>query len=1235
MVFFTDGYPSNYHDATGPDVFIEGNYNFPQVGTQRANHKTVADATVQLASDLKNGANGARIYTVGIFEGADPGASYKTTKSGSSTVTWSTGKAAANGLLHFISNDYASNEATSWSALTESPNNVAGYKNNGYYFAASNASGLNAAFSNIGQQIGVATVEMNHQTIVQDVISPYFKLLGEVADIVAYAPKCTSVANGIYGFDLPNDNGTLALDANGVVSGGGENRLPASCVTYNATDKTIQISGFNFSEHFVGLEGSTPCGRKMVVKVSVESETGVWGQNLPTNTPLSVVYPNGDIETPYPFNIPTTNIIADVWTEVVTEAPINFDPMNIDSPEDLAWFISHVNGRAGYGVNGNAEPHPNASGRLTAYIDMSRHNWVPIGSHNEPYSGTFDGNGHVVTGLTNTASTFYRLVTNPDPENLKSRVEVYPGMFGAVTGTVHDVFVLSADFEAQKHADQHIHYGILADTLLGNGKIYNCEVAGSLRTDNEEPSNSTLILGGLVGLNQGEIHSSMSMADLEGYTIGGAVGEMNGNSVLHNSFTNVRFKQIAATGSSGGLVAINGGTVTNCYVRFEKASVGLTGYNFGQIVGNNNNTIERCYWIDESLTGGQIPAIAVVGGPNVVEGGTYNAPTAPYLYNYDAASDNVVGGNSLLDLLNRYKGNGSAWKRTSAGGYSDGAGDINDDYPVLCFDYPCLGSSDGIVLDFSRSLDEMLDRHNTGKLNEYTNLGDNYKKMQHESVFGGTVNLFDNHSTNRSTADNVVVYIDEDISLLQGDASAIDAYTCQTLKKFAGDERWHNISSSLSNSVIGFSYTNNGMVPHNFSPDPCGLLFSSIDDQALFPSDAHVSAIDFYAFYEPKYHWINFKRNSLSHWHMDNYDWKIEEYNNEETLTPGKGYLLAIDKDCYFQNRGMLNNKLVEMEVTADAPEWTGLKGYNLLGNPYQSYLDFDAFVEENTGLWSGEAYAQTYAVYDPGNGQYIQYAPGSSKEANVAGRYLNMHQGFFVRVSGKGTAKFTNAMRSNEGTPCFRGEGNHYPLVNFTVVDSEGNKDVAVLEVGRPENGGAEKLRVGSAKGRISLRHEGGDFAILFREMTEGSQPVYFDAEETGVYTLGWNVANADFRELTLVDNITGVRCDMLNRDSYTFEGRVSDYRSRFKVIIGEFAGQEGDDTVISDGSLAFYDGGEWVVNGEGTLVVVDMLGRTLYTAQLGGAQSRVGLNGLVPGVYVLRVSNGGGTVSQKIMVK
>ena len=1340
VVFFTDGYPGKTYYDTG-QLFMEGYY----YGTTYDN-QSVADDAVTQADVLKDA--GATVFSVGIYTGANPDAAFRTTRQTYGNLQyWSTGIAAANGLMHFISSDYAAGEATSWSGLTTSNQNTAYKFENSKFLSANNSSQLSNVFTQIAEQTGGAAISMGVETVVQDQISSDFHLdlpegtTNPATAIIAYAPKCTGKTGSTLLFEDINDNDTLTL-TNGVVTGGGENRLPDGLITVLPDNKTLQLTNLNFDEMWCGVNNDhgtiTPHGRKLVMMIPLEVNGDTWGDGIETNTAMSIILPDGDELHPMEFNLPIADVEGEVWTEVVINQPPTFnpnlDPIPLTTPEDLAWFISWVNGRAGYLDNPNVQPHRNANAKLMADVDMSAHNWVPIGMNSlngdtNPYTGTFDGNGHVITGLKNNAGKKFME---------GNTTWVFPGMFAKVGngGVVKNVFVLDSDFRGKQREHYFIHHGIIADTLLAGGTIMNCEAAGRLTCNNADPSTAKeLIFGGLVGLNQGTVHSCMAMAELTGYTLGGMIGE-NGkndkNGTFANGFTNGIYHYLGESSGTyakpvGGIAGINnsGSSISNCYVRFSRdMNTGLdnaeTAGKFGRIVGDGSFTASSCYSpmyaiMNNDGTMGAEPGNVPMAGHGI----QYSTTCAPSLMREAHSNDNMVsnaqdwptwtsittsagivpllqGGTPLVDKLNAGKGDGASWKRTTAGGYatSPNGGNINGDYPILQInDFTCAASADGIRVDYTATLDESLDRHNTGNMNVGTNMPSTeswykcqkthtYPVSASQAIYGGAINLYANGSANKSTSTDAgtMVYIDENVSLLQGDNSNIDAYTCQTLKSFSegwpgghaeGDgERWHNISSSLQDSKFGWTYGNNNVIEHNWEPNPCDwFLETANDDEAIFPSDARSFAVaDFYCFYEPQYHWINFRRNSVSHWHMDLIDNSISaaeptnhayidyvnelgEHANETSFIPGKGYLMAISTEYFedhylaaegnkheqfIQNRGTLNNGPVNIPVTYTAAnEWTDLAGYNLLGNPYQSYLDFDAFVRGNETLLANSNFANTYAVYDPEQDNYVQYMKSSSKGSRAADQYINMHQGFFIQLNGSGTATFNNTMRTNDGQPNFRGEQPAFPLINFIVTDSEGNTDLAIIEVNRDENDGARKLRVGNSTGRIFFRYDDEKLAIFFRDNAEGSQSLHFAAEENGNFTLSWDRANDNFSSLTLIDNITGVKTDMLTHDSYTFEGNTNDYTSRFKIVFGTINGEDEDEDMIGSENFAFFNDGNLIVNGEGHLDVVDVLGRVLYSTELNDSQNTVSLPYNAKGVCVLRITNGDNVKVQKIVVK
>ncbi len=963
---------------------------------------------------------------------------------------------------------------------------------------------------------------------------------------------------------------------------------------------------------------------------------------------VTVHYPDNSF-----YNPQHIYLSGGTWVDHVTAQPstgfaVSGDDVTISSNEGLAYLIRYVNGN-----NADNIAHTGVNVTLAADVDMGDYAWVPMASagasaysNDAVFNGTFNGNGYTIS--------------NVICQYLGTQTGTNLGLFGTVgnNANLENVQLKDAKINTTNLNDgSTIYLGAIAGQTTGT--IRYCIADAELST-----LNSGTIMGGLVGQqNGGAIHSSAAIPEMTGYTMGGLVGQLLGGN-LYNSFANPKFTYTATTSDYfvGGLVAENHGTIANCYVRLERTQ-NLGNAKFGMLAGSNtyinNNTsangdISYCYGPDG--TSGQFNHSYTYLYNNVTTGlsdcDLYKKVDAPYLYN--RPNNNLVGstGKTLTEKLNTWVGTNTEyapWKRTTAGGYATSAhgGNINDDYPIHKMRNSCCAASpNGLFIHYKASLNRMI--------SDYNELG------------AGTIWLYANPKTaangdeyiNVDNSDNVKLYIDENINLLQDDDNILKAFTCQTLGDYTDPsrgERWHYCSSSLEESYIGFNYGTTGEVQFNWNPNPCNVSFSDNNDAAVFPGDltsGDITSVDLYAFYEPEYHWINLKRNSNSHWHLNAETVKIE-YNgngtggngNETYLVPGKGYLMSIDKEQLLQNWGTLNNGTVTLhDVTyTELNAWAGLLGYNVLGNPYQSYLDFNAFIsdENNAALFASKGAKEiTYATYDPQFNAYVQYKAGSSVGSRSADGLIHSHQGFLIKRGGgnaSADAVFTNDMRNTTGTSPFRSEQPAFPLINLMLTDESGNGDIAVLELERESNEGVEKLRVGDCDAHISLALQQDEFAILFRDKVENYQPLHLTADKAGVYMLTWETANAVFESLTLVDNITGIQTDMLASDSYTFEANPNQYATRFKIVIGDYKDIEeyGEDTSSTGtGTFAFMMGDELIVNGEGRLEMVDMTGRVVLNRDASHAFT-ISTTGMASGVYMLRLTDGTETKVQKMVIE
>ena len=907
----------------------------------------------------------------------------------------------------------------------------------------------------------------------------------------------------------------------------------------------------------------------------------------------------------------------ETWVTAVTSQPEGFNKDQIDTPEELAWAISIVNGENG------CTPAPTTGFTLTGDIDMSANIWVPIGNETALYNGTFEGNGHMVTGVKGSIS----------------RTDM--GMFGRTNENAKiQNMVVSTSFNTNSD-----NVGTVVGNMVG-GTLSNVEGAGENTSKNNLGTN-----GGLVGINGGTIHSSFAVTTLKGgQSVGGLVGVNNGD--LINAYSAA---EMSDGNAMAGLVSTNNGLVENCY-NATNAEVAFA--------SKNNGTIKYCYTAE--VEEGDPTYVKLAADNATLEGhGTYGAvmDRGAYGYMYDdnkvnATNDYVVSAVSYTgSQIDKWPGMLSSlnqWVKAKNAGYTPWfrpiTQDLNGDLPVLAFPKDnCLGNqptADGKMLRYSAY--DLTD--GTGFNNGLDNLLTAYKDQT------ATIFLYGNATeVEQVPTANVNVTVNEDAVLLQkqiegetnnptfinttvgvtfdnshGKAGNTDFYGGKLLYD------WHLMATPLSNAPMGISWSEgsvNWWDTENWD-DHIGQVTGVANSYLPDGMDA-VSHWDFYTYYEPQYHWINFKRNSDSHFHFDENHWQIN-YTNEENLIPGRGYLAAIDTASYLNNTGTLNNGDVKIQLTADAPNddapdgfFTYDRGSNLIGNPYQAYLDLKV-VSDNTGY-------KTFYIYDAAQNAYVPFVAGSSKNP-VTAKTIHPHQGFFVvtdTLTNPEDFTFTYDMATTEkdGNSYFRGNSIDYPVVNVFVDDAKGHRDLTIIELNRPELGGALKTNaLRSANFKIGAHLDGKNYGLVFAP--EGTQrvPVHFRTYEEGTYTLTWSTHNGDFTSLILVDNLTGTRCDMLQNDHYTFNGSVDDYAARFYITFNVTDVNElnGNEEVF-----AWFDGNDWIVTGKGQLQVVDVTGRVLQSVNVNGDQTRLHLDGYAAGVYVMRLTDGIKSVSQKIVVK
>ena len=214
---------------------------------------------------------------------------------------------------------------------------------------------------------------------------------------------------------------------------------------------------------------------------------------------------------------------------------------------------------------------------LDKNIDLTGKGWTPIGTdYDNAYTGTFDGGGHTITGLT--------VTTNDE----------YAGLFGYLNraGTVKNVVM-----EGVLITSNQIYGGSIGGVVGSSwGTIENCSVSGSV--------SGTVYVGGVVGAQiGGSITGCSSSATVKGMVdVGGVAGQTNSSATLTACYAtgNVTIEINPEKNIAGGsLVGMNAGSsLLACYATGNVTSTGSsTGkVHIGGFLGNNYTTVTACYW---------------------------------------------------------------------------------------------------------------------------------------------------------------------------------------------------------------------------------------------------------------------------------------------------------------------------------------------------------------------------------------------------------------------------------------------------------------------------------------------------------------------------------------------------------------------------------------------------------------------------------------------------------------
>ena len=336
---------------------------------------------------------------------------------------------------------------------------------------------------------------------------------------------------------------------------------------------------------------------------------------------------------------------------------------------------------------------------------------------------------------------------------------------------------------------------------------------------------------------------------------------------------------------------------------------------------------------------------------------------------------------------------------------------------------------------------------------------------------------------------------------------------------------------------------------------------------------------DLYYYDEPAQYWRNHKG---------------ENATSGFNLAHKQGYLYANSAQTMLQMGGTLLPSDEPVTISNLSHNAVTLKGFNLVGNPFacNATVDKDCYVIDGDKV----KLATINPVLAPCEGVMVK---ADSDDYSVT----------FTKVSGA------------------KGNKANGQSLDLIVKQDKSTLDRARMRMG--EGQGMEKFSLGDkAQTSLAFRHDGQDYAVAYANDLK-ELPLHFKAAEDGTYTIAIEANSLDVDYLHLIDNMTGANIDLLQTNEYTFTAQTTDYASRFRLVFSEDGGSS---TGSEATNFAFVNNGEIVISGEGTLQVMDMMGRVIVS--VGGHTRCVPTTGIPSGVYILRLIDGENVKTQKMVI-
>jgi alpha-tubulin suppressor-like RCC1 family protein len=385
--------------------------------------------------------------------------------------------------------------------------------------------------------------------------------------------------------------------------------------------------------------------------------------------------------------------------------------------------------------------------------------------------------------------------------------------------------------------------------------------------------------------------------------------------------------------------------------------------------------------------------------------------------------------------------------------------------------------------------------------------------------------------------------------------------------------------------------------------------------------------------------------NILKRYDEPTHAWS-EIINNTMTLPVGTGYFARLGTTSTPTFTGVLNTGNINLSLSRSGTT-DSKRGFNLVGNPYPSYLDWDAAIKTNveSTIWyrTNDGVSMVFDTYNA-----ALHVGTNNNGVGIVTKDIPPMQAFWVHVDtdGKtGSLTFDNSMR-NHGTGNLLKTDALNELIRLKVSNGT-NSDEAIVVFNADATNALDAFDSEKMSNNDALIPELYTIANSQKLVINGLEstvsnpiiPLGFKTAKAGTFTISANqIEGLDGVPVVLEDKLLNISQDLTQTADYSFSSDSVNDANRFVIHLK--SNNETTASKIEQRGISIYAKGNSAIintsfdNTVGTVEVFNLIGQKVANGILSGTQTTVALPNTAR-AYFVKVKTDNIVVTKKIIVE